>query len=313
MSVLHRVSLIGFGTFERTTFDLFFRMAEQRSRRSAGVAVGAGLAGGSTSASTRERGYLQVAPSHHPEIVLINGDVPDAVQEAWRWPGRCVGIGGAPFAGAVSHLPRPANMQSLLGVLDGLVRDRRSPAADAARAESVPSQPPLAEPARLLVVDDNDNTLRSMRRFLRRLGLPAHFARSGEEALWRVSQTPYALVLLDSRMAGISGWVTCRLIKTRPYPSGRQTPRVVMMARPEGVLDLLRERLCRCDARISKPLRKPMLREQLLGLLARGDEAAWNAVGASDAACTAAATTAVERTAAASSAVAARGRGAPET
>ncbi|MFN9505977.1 MAG: two-component system response regulator [Rubrivivax sp.] len=281
MTVLHRVCLIGFGTFERSTFDLFFRMAEQRARRD-----GSGHQGG-----PRDHGYLLVTPSQHPEIILINGDVPDAVGEAWRWPGRCVSIGGVPFAGAVAHLPRPVHMHTLFKVLDHLVPSgsRQHPVANgpsqdqlrkareaAVRAEAVPSRPAFTDAGEgegaartpLLVVDDNENTLRSMGRFLRRQGLQAHFARSGEEALWRVSQGSYRLVLLDARMGGISGWVACRLIKTRPYPAGQAAPRVVMMARPEGLLDGLWVHLSRCDERLYKPLGKTQVLAQVKPLLA---------------------------------------------
>jgi CheY-like chemotaxis protein len=182
------------------------------------------------------------------------------------------------------------HMHTLLRVLDHLVPpDPRRPAAPAGRPRHpehrggregrLPQElPPGAgvlhsasvpdTASRLLVVDDNDNTLRSMRRFLRRQGLPADFARSGEEALWRVSVGRYALVLLDSRMGGISGWTTCRLIKTRPYGTGATAPRVVMMARPEGIFDALRVRLSRCDDRLLKPLGKREVLAQVQPLLA---------------------------------------------
>ena len=74
----------------------------------------------------------------------------------------------------------------------------------------------------------------------RRLGVVAVFARSGEEALYRVSQAGFELVLLDSRMPGISGFLTSRLIKTRRYPEGQHPPRVVLLAWPEDALDPLR-------------------------------------------------------------------------
>lgn len=250
-SVLHRVSLIGFGTFERKTFDLFFRMAEQRSRRP--QVPGAAH-------SHRDRGYLQVAPQQHPEVVLINGDVPDAVEQAWRWPGRCVCIGGQPFSGAIGHLARPVHMHALLGLLDDLTQGGRN-AWLRAPAPATGSRPDISE--RLLVVDDNEHTLRSMSRFLRKHGWAATYARSGEEALYRVAQGRFECVLLDARMDGISGWITARLIKTRPYAVGRPVPHVVVMARPEGMLDPLRVLLSRCDARIYKPLRKQDLVTQL--------------------------------------------------
>lgn len=245
MTVLHRVSLIGFGTFERTTFDLFFRMSEQRARREP-------LPG--TNRPRRERGYLQVAPVHRPELVLINGDLPEAVRQAWRWPGRCICIGARPFAGAIAHLPRPVHMTALLKVLDDLTQGGRRAASRAPAPPPKAPRDPRGE--RVLVVDDNENTLRSIRRFFRKLGVPASFARSGEEALYRVAQGRFELVLLDSRMRGISGFVTSRLIKTRPYEPDRRSPRVVLLARPEDAFDALRTALSRCDARLRKPLRK---------------------------------------------------------
>jgi CheY-like chemotaxis protein len=251
MTVLHRVSLVGFGAFERTTFDLFFRMSEQRARREPSADPGR---------PRRERGYLHVAPAHHPDLVLVNGDAAEAVRQAWRWPGRCICIGSGPFPGAIAHLPRPVHMATLLGVLDDLVRDGR-PARERARAARHGAAPKreLGPPARVLVADDNENTLRSIRRFFRRLGVVAVFARTGEEALYRVSQADFELVLLDSRMPGISGFLASRLIKTRRYPEGQGPPRVVLLAWPEDALDPLRTLLSRCDLRLSKPIRKQAL------------------------------------------------------
>jgi CheY-like chemotaxis protein len=247
MTELHRVSLIGFGAFERTTFDLFFRMSEQRARR---------LPTPGSTRPRRDRGYLQVAPAHHPELVLVNGDAPEAVRQAWRWPGRCVCIGARPFPGAIAHLGRPVHMTVLLKALDDLTQRGRK--ARARTPAPPPARPPGGETAdsRVLVVDDNENTLRSMRRYFRKLGLAATFARTGEEALYRISLGRFELVLLDSRMPGISGFMTSRLIKTRPYLPHRQPPRVVLLARPEDAFDALRTVLSRCDARIDKPLRK---------------------------------------------------------
>ena len=251
MTVLHRVSLVGFGAFERTTFDLFFRMSEQRARREPSSDPGR---------PRRERGYLHVAPAHHPDLVLVNGDAAEAVRQAWRWPGRCICIGSGPFPGAIAHLPRPVHMATLLGVLDDLVRDGRQARERARAAASVRSPTrELGPPARVLVVDDNENTLRSIRRLFRRLGVVAVFARSGEEALYRVSQAGFELVLLDSRMPGISGFLTSRLIKTRRYPEGQHPPRVVLLAWPEDALDPLRTLLSRCDLRLGKPVRKQAL------------------------------------------------------
>jgi CheY-like chemotaxis protein len=242
MTTLHRVALVGFGTFERSTFDLFFRTSQLRAQRP--PAAHAGIA-------SREHGYVLVAAQDDPELLLINGDLRLAVRQAWRWPGRCVSIGAASFAGAIAHIQRPVPMSHLLEVLDELVLHQPT-ASDWPHAGAAPEDP--ATGLRVLVVDDNDRTRRSIARCFVRAGLEASYADSGEEALYRVAQRPYALVLLDAQMTGISGWLTCRLIKDRPYPRGRTAPRVLIMARDGGLRDRWRLARCRGDGRILKPL-----------------------------------------------------------
>lgn len=244
MTRLHRVSLVGFGTFERSTFDLFFRTSTLRALRPPSD---------HPVNPVREHGYRLVPPQDQPELVLINGDLRLAARQAWRWPGRCISVGDSSFEGALAHLHRPVPMNRLLDLMDDLVMHQ----APAAGFEA--SAPPPDERitnVRLLVVDDNERTRRSIARYLVRLGLDAHYAGSGEEGLYRVTQRPYELVLLDARMPGISGWLTCRLIKRRPYAEGLQAPRVLIMSRPEGPMGRWRELRCRCDGRLPKPLQK---------------------------------------------------------
>jgi CheY-like chemotaxis protein len=241
---LHPVSLVGFGSFERSTFDLFFRTSALRALRPpAQHPVN----------PVREHGYRLVPPQDQPELVLINGDLRLAARQAWRWPGRCISVGESSFEGALAHLERPVPMNRLLDVMDDLVRHQPPPPGFEASAP--PADVSLTS-VRLLVVDDNERTRRSIARYLVHLGADAHYAASGEEGLYRVAQKPYELVLLDAHMPGISGWLTCRLIKRRPYAEGLQAPRVLIMSRPEGPLDRWRELRCRCDGRLPKPLQK---------------------------------------------------------
>jgi CheY-like chemotaxis protein len=259
MTTLHRVGLVGFGAFERSTFDLFFRTSALRAGRPpAAITIN----------PVREHGYVLVAPQDSPALVLINGDLRLAARQAWRWPGRCISVGEQSFTGAIVHLQRPVPMGRLLGVLDDLVQ--RAAASAASEPASLPGIDGNAAGAgaaspqgrsRLLVVDDNPRTRRAISRYFLTLGVEANFAGSGEEALYRVSQRPYELVLLDTHLGGISGWLTCRLIKTRPYPDLQRAPRVLMMARREGPLDSWRVLRSRCDGRLLKPLQKHELLE----------------------------------------------------
>lgn len=262
MTVLHRVSLVGFGAFERATFDMFFRMAEQRARRATNNAAAGTL---------RQRGYVQTASPEDAEIVLVDAEDPAAVQQAAAWPGRCLSIGGrAPLADAVAHLKRPLNMTSLLKLLDQLMENGGRLPTDAA-SRSTPSARPKAPGSRgealILVVDDNDISLKYMARHLARHGLTAQLARSGEEALQLVAKGRFECVFLDVTMPGIDGYQTCTLIKKRPYLPGRKAPRVVLLTSRDGLVDKMRGTLAGCDAYLTKPLRQEALMRLIRPLL----------------------------------------------
>ncbi len=79
------------------------------------------------------------------------------------------------------------------------------------------------DPARVidvLVVDDDDATLRASEAVLRSLGYPCRTARSGEAALLVFDRQPAAIVLSDWSMPGMSGLELCVALKRRerrPY------------------------------------------------------------------------------------------------
>ena len=269
MTVLHRVSLVGFGAFERATFDMFFRMAEQRARRSATTSV---------PGAQRQRGYVQTASPDDAEVVLVDGEDLAAAQRAPSWPGRCLSIGGrTPLPGAVAHLKRPLNMTSLLKLLDQLMENGgrlpspTSGGAAAVAAGSAPVNGPVGttSDAEILVVDDSDIALKFMAGSLQRHGIAVQLARSGEEALQHVANGNFAFVFLDVTMPGIDGYQTCKLIKKRPYLPGRKAPRVVMLTSRDGLVDKMRATLAGCDGYLTKPLQQDalmrLLRLHLLG------------------------------------------------
>ncbi len=66
---------------------------------------------------------------------------------------------------------------------------------------------------RILVVDDEPQIRRVMRTTLSASGYEVADARSGEEALERLSSESFDLVLLDMNMPGAGGLETCRAIR----------------------------------------------------------------------------------------------------
>jgi two-component system KDP operon response regulator KdpE len=68
--------------------------------------------------------------------------------------------------------------------------------------------------ARILVIDDDPQIRRVMRSTLTAHGYQVNDARSGEEGLQELRNSPYDLVLLDMNMPGMGGMETCRMIRS---------------------------------------------------------------------------------------------------
>jgi two-component system, cell cycle response regulator len=273
MASKHSVALIGFSAFERSTLDAFFRLAARRSPS-----------------------YLHTADAEQAQFLLVDADSAEAMNHPLAVPQRCLFIGTRGRDGQLAHMPRPINMMALLKLLDMLVHNApaTAPAAAAvvgptptpariAAAVPVPAQKVLpqlvprvaaAEPPdrsgpkselvvsrmdNILVVDDSDIALRFMANCLGRFGFDVHLARSGEDALKRVSEEHFAFVFMDVTMPGLDGYQTCKLIKKRPYPSDRRAPTVVMLTSRGGMVDKMRGTLSGCDAYLTKPLQQEAL------------------------------------------------------
>ena len=75
----------------------------------------------------------------------------------------------------------------------------------------------LPEQARVLLVDDEENILRSLQRILRREPWELTTASSGEQALAAMAEHKYDLVISDARMPGMDGPTLLAEIR-RKYP-----------------------------------------------------------------------------------------------
>jgi PAS domain S-box-containing protein len=73
-----------------------------------------------------------------------------------------------------------------------------------------------APPARILMVDDHPPNLMALDAILDPLGQELVHAHSGEEALRRLLEMDFALILMDVQMPGLDGIQTAKMIKERP-------------------------------------------------------------------------------------------------
>ena len=103
------------------------------------------------------------------------------------------------------------------------------------------------------MVDDNAINREVAEELLKPLQLSVEQANSGEEAIEKVKNGGYDLILMDSHMPGMSGGEATRAIRTYEQGCGRKTPIVAMTA---DAITGVRERLLEdgMDDYISKPI-----------------------------------------------------------
>lgn len=73
----------------------------------------------------------------------------------------------------------------------------------------------IAPEARVLAVDDNEMNLKVLQGLIKRTRIQMDLAESGQEAINKVQQTDYDLVLLDHRMPHMDGVETLKIMKER--------------------------------------------------------------------------------------------------
>jgi two-component system sensor histidine kinase/response regulator len=82
----------------------------------------------------------------------------------------------------------------------------------------------------ILIVEDNAVMLKLARLRLGRFGLEIHTAHNGAEALRKVQQFKYRLILMDVMMPEIDGLEATRRIRMWEQRIGRRTPIVALTA-----------------------------------------------------------------------------------
>jgi CheY-like chemotaxis protein len=277
-SLIYRVCIHGFSTFECATFESFFRLAANRAPS-----------------------YRCVTDIGQADIVIADADRADSIEfvTAAGKLSRTLAIGAGAVPGSAAGASRPINMMALLRMLDELtssdiVQAYKEALPMPAPIASVPSPvvrvygattagykstapavtatalmtAPMREAegfagavadddanaSHILVVDDSDVALRFMQIRLHRLRFRVSLASSGDQALKMIETRRYAFVFLDVMMAGIDGFETCKRIKRKTYPDGAAPPHVIMLTSKGGPIDKLRGTIARCDGYLVKPL-----------------------------------------------------------
>jgi two-component system, cell cycle response regulator len=297
MTQPHKIALLGFSSFERSTFESFFRLAARRAP-----------------------GYEVVTDVASAAMVIVNSDDAEVLKSFKSSGTQKVMLVGHSDGGTGWPLQqRPIKLMAVLTQVDQTLNPAvptlqipasRAASAPVAPSRVQPSQPSVvampapeisaklarsvrdgsgAVPERsdaapmlgletqpmpsgsemfddILVVDDSDIALKFMQNRLQRFGFRAHLVRSGEEALGRLAQQPYKFVFLDVMMDGLDGYQTCRAIKQRKYSAGKP-PVVVMLTSRGGTIDKIRGTLAGCDAYLTKPLNET----ELIKVLAKHD------------------------------------------
>src|ERR1700704_4887327 len=121
---------------------------------------------------------------------------------------------------------------------------------------------------RVLLVEDKVKLAAILARGLRKEGLSADAATTGEEALWMATSTPYDAVVLDVMLPGIDGFETCRRLRS----ASGWSP-ILMLTALESVDSRVAGLDSGADDYLTKPFSFRELLARLRALVRRGAEA----------------------------------------
>src|SRR5207253_8914623 len=113
----------------------------------------------------------------------------------------------------------------------------------------------------IIVMDNNQRTLMSIRELLQFIGQNLVIANSGEEALRCVLKDDFSVILLDARMPGIDGFETARLI--RECQRSRRTPIIFVTAARDDLGSMFRGYEVGAVDYIVKPLIPEVLKSKI--------------------------------------------------
>jgi PAS domain S-box-containing protein len=126
--------------------------------------------------------------------------------------------------GAEGYLVKPVALSDLQRALDAAQARARQKVAPLAVAGAVDGRP------RVLVADDNEITLSTLKDFLHARGYQVELARNGLQALENAQQTRPALILMDMQMPDLDGLEATRRLRASPDSQLVATPVIALTA-----------------------------------------------------------------------------------
>jgi two-component system phosphate regulon response regulator PhoB len=160
----------------------------------------------------------------------------------------------------------PRDWQRLAQFVEAELERQASDANLATQADlSTDSRPATASP-RVLLVDDDDDIRAVVTTMLEASDLRVTPAGSAEEALSRLTDARFDLVILDWNLPTMSGLDLCRTL--RLCPKAGQTP-VLFLTANACSTDMVEAFACGADDYLVKPFRAPELSARIFSLLRR--------------------------------------------
>jgi signal transduction histidine kinase/DNA-binding response OmpR family regulator len=124
-------------------------------------------------------------------------------------------------AGVAYQLIKPARAADLFACLATRPRAAPAPAAQPMPAAAAPRTPARTRLRRVLLAEDNPVNVEVAKAMLESLGLDAHCARNGEEALQAVRNGAYDAVLMDCQMPVMDGFAATAALRSDEREAGR--------------------------------------------------------------------------------------------
>lgn len=124
----------------------------------------------------------------------------------------------------------------------------------------------MANPARILIVDDEPNILLSLQFLMKKAGYDVRTATNGEQALAEIVREPPDVVLLDVMMPKLDGFSVCQRVKTTPE---WRDVRVIMLTARGRDVEREKGRTMGADDYITKPFSTQDAIDRVAAVLAR--------------------------------------------
>ena len=244
--------------FERRDWERLHTFAEAKSeklRAAQPVSMGGGsMGGGSTGGGSFGGG---TAAYEFPDVpIVVDSDDDDEEREDTQVSRH----GTRPAAG-----PSSGSMPSASASMPA--SPRSMPSARPSGPHLTPSgRFPSAPASRVLLVDDDEDIRDVVGAMLEAVGLIVEPVNSAEDALERVRDAHYDLLVLDWNLPGMTGLELCRHVRREPNLAGLP---VLFLTAHSSSKDIVEAFASGADDYVAKPFRAPELGARIFGLLRR--------------------------------------------